>query len=332
MSMNVNSLVLGLFLFLVSFLITYLVRIWALNKKVIDQPNERSSHTIPTPRGGGIAVIVSWFIGIYILWLYNFIDQKLFLAFFAAWPIIIISFLDDVYKIKPITRFVVQAFSATLALIILGGKVSLDLGFYQIHSVWIVSPFALVFIVWFINLFNFLDGIDGYIAMEIIFLGVASSILFNNSVGYILAVATLGFLFWNWPKAKIFMGDVGSTFLGFNIAILAIYQQNEQSATTIQWIILTSVFWFDATVTLFRRWRNSEKLSQPHRKHAYQRIVQSGFSHFKTTLWALGLNIIAFVLAYFSEFFPLYKLFFLLVNVMVLYIVLKLVDKRKAFS
>ncbi|MDP4275203.1 MAG: glycosyl transferase, partial [Bacteroidota bacterium] len=194
------------------------------------------------------------------------------------------------------------------------------------------TSIAWVAIVWCINLFNFLDGIDGYISTEVIFIGGAVFLLSGDQTSLLLASATLGFLFWNWQKARIFMGDVGSTLLGFTIAVFAIYHQNHFLLSIPVWLILTSVFWFDATVTLLRRIRNKEQLSVAHRKHAYQRIVQAGFSHQKTVLWALGLNLIGLLFSWFAVQFEDLSWLFLLADILFLSGVMRYVDGKKAFG
>jgi UDP-N-acetylmuramyl pentapeptide phosphotransferase/UDP-N-acetylglucosamine-1-phosphate transferase len=319
-------------LFIISFLFTAIFRKLALKKSIIDIPNERSSHSIPTPRGGGIAIAITWFLGIAVLRYYNQIDRTLFLAFLAGLPLVITGFFDDVKNLKPWIKFIVQLFSAASGLYFIGGLDSIDLGVVILSDKWIFSVIAFVGIVWAINLFNFLDGIDGYLSTEIIFIGTAMFILFSDHLGLILAVSVLGFLYWNWEKARIFMGDVSSTLLGFNVAIFAVYYQNHNKASIVIWFILTSVFWFDATVTLIRRLLNKEKFNHAHRKHAFQRIVQAGFSHQKTVLWALLINIIGFGLICLSVKFEHFSLFFLAIDIILLLIVLRYIDKLKPFE
>ena len=316
---------------ILSYLLTFFVRKWAIHKSILDLPNDRSSHTIPTPRGGGIAVAAVWFLGLIILFWQGQIVKPLFFALLCGIPLSLIGFLDDVFNLKPATRFGIQLLSALAGLIILGGLQHVDVGFYTINWYWVLFPVALIGIIWSINLFNFLDGIDAYIGSESAFIGLSVYILFGDKLGLLLTSSVAGFLIWNWPKAKIFMGDVGSTLIGFIVAILAIYFENK-GGSIITFLILSSVFWFDATITLFRRWRNKEQLSQAHRKHAYQRIVQSGFGHQKTVLWSVGLNILGLILAFLSEKYPLYKLAFLCFDILILYITLKLVDRRNAFN
>ena len=183
-------------------------------------------------------------------------------------------------------------------------------------------------IIWFINLYNFLDGINGYAGSEAVFLALAGFVLFGGNHFLVLGVAVLGFLYWNWNKAKIFMGDVGSTLLGYNIAIFTIYYANEEATNFWIWIILFGLFWFDATLTLVRRKRNKEKLSQAHKKHAYQRLTQSGWSHFKVTNYSIGINLILFAIVYFVS-----NIFIAFVFALILLILtMKFVDSKKAFE
>lgn len=317
---------------LLSYSLTFFVRKWAINKSIVDVPNERSSHTIPTPRGGGIAIAISWFFGLIYFHFTDKIDQPLFLALLSGLPLALIGILDDMLNLKPGVRFLVQFLSAGLALYFLSGLQLLDFGLFAIEYQWLLVPIGIIAIIWAVNLFNFLDGIDGYISTEVVFVCIAFFIFSQNDITLILASAVIGFLIWNWPKAKIFMGDVGSTLLGFNVAILAIYYQNEMKFSILVSLILTSVFWFDATLTLLRRIKNKEKLNEAHRKHAYQRIVQSGFSHQRTILWALGLNFIGFGLAWLAMKFVEWNWIFLLIDLILLLFILRFIDKKKAFE
>jgi Fuc2NAc and GlcNAc transferase len=318
--------------FVLSSILTFLVRKIAIKKSIVDIPNERSSHTIPTPRGGGVAIVISWFIGISYLFYNKEIESNLFYALISGIFLVGVSFVDDIRSLSPKLRFFFQLLSSVLALCFLGGLRQLDAGCFVIENAYILTPIALVGILWFINLFNFLDGIDGYEASEIIFICLALFVLFGDNTALILVLACFGFLLWNWQKAKIFMGDVGSTLLGFNIAVFAIYYQNEGVVSVANIMILSSVFWFDATLTLYRRWRNKEQLSVAHKKHAYQRIVQAGFSHQKTVLCSVLLNLIGFVLVYLSLQYSKYVLAFLFADVLILWVVVKMIDKKKKFK
>jgi Fuc2NAc and GlcNAc transferase len=318
--------------FAISFVLTFLVRKWAIRKSILDHPNERSSHSVPTPRGGGIAITVAWFAGLLYFRIKHQIDPNLFLALLSGILLSIIGFIDDIINLKPGIKFLSQFICAATGLFFLSGLKGIDVGSISFENKWIFTPLALVGIIWCINLFNFLDGIDGYISVEIIFIGLSVFLLFGDNIALLLTFAVVGFLFWNWQKAKIFMGDVCSTLLGYNVAIFAIYYQNTNKSSLIIWLILTSVFWLDATVTLFRRIKNKEKLSTAHRKHAFQRIVQAGFSHQKTVLWMLLLNLIGFGFVLLSLQSPKFEIFYLIVDVVFLLFILKYVDKKKPFE
>lgn len=325
-------LALLLLVFLISFLGVYLYYKFALKKAILDLPNERSSHNIPTPRGGGIVIAIMWFLTISILFIINKIDNRIYFALLCGVPISATGLVDDLVTISPKSRLIVQIISASLAVIALGGLKTIDLGCCNFNSIIFISSLAIIGIVWFTNLFNFLDGIDGYISAEILFICTAVFLLFNLSLPLFLAAATLGFLVWNWQPAKIFMGDVGSTLLGFTIAVFAIYYQNNGDSSIIIWLMITSLFWFDATFTLFRRWSNGETLSKAHKKHAYQRIVQSGFSHQKTVIFSTIINLFILGLAWLAILIPTYSLLFLIINIVFLYITTKLVDNRFPFA
>lgn len=317
---------------LLSFGLTWLVRRLAIRESIMDIPNGRSSHTVPTPRGGGVAVAIAWFTGLTVLFVSGRVEKSLLFALLSGIPLTLIGFADDVFNLKPGVRFIIQAICAALALFFLGGLQNFLTFLPHFPALVLSTAIAWVAIVWCINLFNFLDGIDGYISTEVIFIGGAAFLLSGDSAALLLAAATLGFLFWNWQKAKIFMGDVGSTLLGFTVAVLAIYHQNRFLLSIPVWLILTSVFWYDATLTLLRRIRNREQLSVAHRKHAYQRIVQAGFSHQKTVLWALGLNLIGLLFAWLAVQFEDLSWLFLLADILLLYGVMRYVDGKKAFG
>jgi Fuc2NAc and GlcNAc transferase len=274
---------------ILSAFLTYLIRFIALKKAILDIPNHRSSHQTPTPRGGGLAIVIAFFGAL--LWMYNTedIDPKLFYALLTSLPIALTGFLDDIVNLPASGRLIIQVLSAAAAL-------------YFLNLEWYLFVFGLFLVVWFTNLFNFLDGIDGYVSVETLFITVAAYLFFHNPLFLILGASVAGFLPFNWQKASIFMGDVGSTFIGFVIAVFFLYY-----ATTIEnvfiWLLLTSPFWFDATYTLIRRFLNGEKITQAHRKHLFQRAVQSGFSHRSVTLGLLGIDLLLLgVLLFWGEY------------------------------
>ena len=313
--------------FLVSLTLTYFIKNYAIKKSLVDIPNDRSSHTTPTPHGGGIAIAITWFIGLSYLFYINDIDSSLYLALMVGVIISVVSYFDDLFELSAKLRLSVQALVAFLGLYFLGGFESFDFGLFSVENQFFTNIFAFLMIIWFINLYNFLDGIDGYAGSEATFLSIAAFILFGGSHFLVLAVAVLGFLVWNWYKAKIFMGDVGSTLLGYNVAIFTIYYANQESSNLWIWIILFGIFWFDATLTLFRRYKNGERLSQAHKKHAYQRLTQSSLTHDRVVMFSILLNIVLFGLVYFiPNIFIAFS-----ISLVVLYAIIKYIDKKKAF-
>ena len=286
-------------LFLISFSFTYFIKEYAIKKSLVATVNERSSHTVPTPHGGGIAVSITWFIGLIYLYINDQIDPALFYALIIGAVIAVVGLIDDIVELSPKLRMIVFALVGFAGLYIIGGLDTITFGLFDISNPIITSIIAMLIILWYINLTNFIDGIDSYLAMKFIFLSVAGLILFGGAHFAVLGVSVLGFLYWNWHKAKIFMGDVGSTLLGYIIAIITIYYANIEATNLWIWVTLYGVFWFDATVTLVRRLLNGEKPSVPHRKHAYQRLTQAGWSHSKVTLYATLLNLVIFSFVYF---------------------------------
>lgn len=327
----IKIIVLSIILVSISFGLTFLIKKVALRLKIIDIPNQRSSHVIPTPRGGGLAIVITWYIGISILFYLEFIERNLYFALICGVLLAIISLIDDVINLKPIFRLFTQVITAIGAFIFLKGIDSIFIAGFEIDYWFIIYPISIIGIVWFINLFNFLDGIDAYASIEAVCVALGLYIFTGNIVTVVLIVSVLGFLFWNWPKAKIFMGDVGSTQLGFILIVLGIYFHNENQFSIIQWLILTSPFWFDATFTLFRRWRNKEKLSQAHKKHVYQRLVQSGFSHLRVDVYLIGVNIVLLGFVYSAFNFSKFIILFFFLTILLMYSVTKWVDKRKEF-
>jgi len=310
-----------------SFVLTYIIKEHSLKNSLVAEVNERSSHSVPTPHGGGIAIAITWFISLTYLFYTNRVESSLYYALMVGIVISVVSYLDDLYDISAKVRLVVQSIVAIGGLVALGGLHSIDFGFFSIDNQVATNIFAFLGIVWFINLYNFLDGIDGYAGSEAIFLGIAGYILFGGLHFLVLIASVLGFLVWNWDKAKIFMGDVGSTLLGYNIAIFSIYYTNQNPKNLWIWIVLSALFWFDATLTLYRRYRKKEKLSQAHRKHAYQRLVQAGWSHQRVVLFSIVVNCLLVSLIYFLK--PMWIAF--LLSLFILYAIVRFVDYKKSF-
>lgn len=299
-----------------------------MKKSLVATVNERSSHTVPTPHGGGIAVSITWFIGLIYLYMNNQIESSLFFALIIGAVIAVVGLIDDIVELSPKLRMIVFALVGATGLYIIGGLDTITFGLFSISNPIITSVIAMLLILWYINLTNFIDGIDSYLAMKFIFLSVAGLIFFGGAHFAVLGVSVLGFLYWNWHKAKIFMGDVGSTLLGYTIAIITIYYANIEASNLWIWVTLYGVFWFDATITLIRRKLNGEKLTEAHRKHAYQRLTQAGWSHSKVTLYATILNLVIFAFVY---FIPNVAISFAL-SLVLLYAAYRFVEAKKKFE
>jgi Fuc2NAc and GlcNAc transferase len=311
----------------ISFLLTWYVKRWAIKHVMIDIPNERSSHSSPTLCFGVISIVMAFYAGLFYIYFKGHLEQDLFFALLPGLGLALVGIFDDLRDLSPSVRFIIQFICSGVALYFLGGFHSL----FGDSFGWFWSFTALIGFVWFINLFNFLDGSDGYASMEAISITLALWIFSGTSVFLLLVFSVGGFLYWNWPRAKIFMGDAGSTTLGFILVVLGIHLHNSGSLNFLFWIMLTALFWFDASVTLLRRILNKERLSHAHKNHIFQRAIQGGFSHLKTMLIGLCLNIVSFMVCF--AVWEKYCSFLtgLLLILIILWLVMKYVDKRFAF-
>lgn len=300
---------------LLSWGLTGLVRRYTFRRGILDIPNARSSHLVATPRGGGLAMVVVFLASLLLLALQGAVGAKTAVALIGGGLLVAgVGWLDDRRGLPPGTRAVVQGLAALWALGWLGGLPSLDLGVTRLFLGPVGFLLGLVGIVWCINLYNFMDGIDGLAGAEAVTVaGMAALLLAGKKaglfpaagatgiaaeaagialVGALLVPAAAGFLAWNWPPAKIFMGDVGSGFLGFTFGTLAVASENSGALPLVVWVLLLGVFVVDATATLLRRIRRGERWTEAHRTHAYQLAVQARWTHKQATLAVLGINLL----------------------------------------
>jgi len=264
-------------------------------------PNHRSSHQKITPQGGGGGVVLSTslvglLVVIFFSWDFGF--WLLGLGFMIA----VVGFRDDTHHVAAYWRFMIQLALAMILLAILGHMPALSLwGNWQLTGV-LLSIALLFAAVWWINLFNFMDGIDGLAAAQALFmlLAIAGLLLWQHGWLWhkpewffllILASAIMGFLWLNWPPAKIFMGDVGSTYVAFVVFAITLYVIKQAYISYGTVLILAAVFVTDATVTLLRRMCTGERWYEAHRTHAYQKLSQSWQSHKAVTLFVASINI-----------------------------------------
>ena len=317
---------------IISFILTYIIKQYAVRNKMIVIPNARSLHDLPTPKGGGVAIVITWYAGISTLFFSGIIEKNLFFALLSGALLAVVSLIDDIKGLKPVIRLIVQFMTAILAFYFLNGLRPLVIPQLNINYNYIIYPIAIIGMVWFINLFNFMDGVDGFASLEALIICAVFFVFTWGMVAILLIACITGFLYWNWPKASIFMGDVGSTQLGFILVVLGIYYHNTFEFSILNWIMLTSPFWFDATLTLFRRWRNGEKLSEAHRKHVYQRIVQAGSSHQKVNFFLLLVNIVIVILIILYREFKVLQIPLFIITLTAFYILTKQVDKKVPFT
>jgi Fuc2NAc and GlcNAc transferase len=265
---------------------------------VLDIPNERSSHTVPTPRMGGVPMVAAAVLA-FGCWAFLAAGEMFSLkglpsSFLFAFMMSVLGFWDDLSPLSPLTRFLIQFFGAIMFLWAWTGlfpKVPIGSQILP-QFLWILA--GAVWVVWMLNLYNFMDGIDGLAGGEA---AVAASFFFllfawHGESGWAVAnlfvvAASMGFLVHNWPPARVFMGDAGSSFLG---AFFGIQSVIAAITTPIPFPVLVlpfSNFILDTTFTLFRRMCRGEKWYLAHRSHIYQRMTNLGMSHKEVTIFEL---------------------------------------------
>ena len=231
--------------------------------------------------------------------------------------------LDDHFRLPVRVRLLIHFAAAGWALWQLDGMGPLNLGWIVWDWGWLGQLVALVGLVWMINLYNFMDGIDGIAGVEAICVSGSGALLMSwkdlptlASLAMVLAAASAGFLIWNWPPARIFMGDAGSGFLGFVFGVLAISSAKERSWLLWPWLILLSVFIVDSMLTLARRLIAGARWYEAHRSHAYQHGARRHRSHLKVTLAVAAINVVwLFPLAWGASVWPTAGPFFVVIAV-----------------
>ncbi|NWB49456.1 MULTISPECIES: glycosyltransferase family 4 protein [Pseudomonas] len=283
----------------VSFLGTGALRKYALVRSLIDIPNARSSHSVPTPRGGGVAIVLSFLIALPVLAWTDAVAWPMALALLGAggW-IAIIGFLDDHGHIAARWRLLAHFAGAIWALFWIGGMAPINLFGHEFSLGWFGYVIAAFYLVWMLNLYNFMDGIDGLASVEAICACVGACLVYwiaGHTIlaiaPLVLAMAVLGFLVWNFPPAKIFMGDAGSGFLGIVLAVMSLYAAWTSPLFLWAWLILLGVFIVDASFTLIRRLLRGDKVYEAHRSHGYQYASRKYGSHRAVTLAIAAINL-----------------------------------------
>jgi len=301
-----------------SFFLVVAIRWYALRRKKLDVPNDRSSHSMPTPRGGGIA-IVSVTLALLLLGTGNQADIRFtrVIAFIIAGILIAaIGLIDDWWKTPSAKIRLMAHFAVALAFTVASGVIT-ELYIPALGDLYLGPvPGGVMTLFWLaglINVYNFMDGSDGLAGTQAFLGGSAWSLIFFLEgqetlalLSGLIAATSLGFLAMNTPPAKIFMGDVGSTFLGFSLSALTVTAFTEMGnpRLLVTGILIVGVFVFDATFTIFRRMRNGENLLEAHCSHLYQRLIKLGHSHATVCArygFLMALSALVGLLYYFSD-------------------------------
>ena len=295
--MSREGLPLALGAALLSWLLTGAALRFAVRKSLMDIPGRRSSHTRPTPRGGGLAIDFTTLSGFLVLGWTGQLAWTIIWGLLGAGALVsLIGFADDLGEIGVGWRLVAHFVAAAWLLAWLGGLPPLPVLGVVRDLGWFGNVLAALYLAWLINLTNFMDGIDGIASVEVITVclgGVVAGRVVAPATSQwapaaVLASATLGFLGWNWPPAKIFMGDAGSGFVGLMLGALSLQAGLEAPMLFWAWVILLGVFVVDATATLTIRVTRGQKVYQAHRSHAYQHAARRWGSHRSVTV-AVGL-------------------------------------------
>lgn len=298
----ITELWIALFVLVGSALLTAGLRVYGM-KRLLDQPNARSSHTRPVPRGGGLAIVMSFLAAIGVLFALAPAASEpsvhaLFVVLLAAGAAVAaVGYWDDHVPVRARWRLAVHLSAAAFAVALIGPVRIIPLGFTTLElPTWLGVLLSVLALTWLLNLYNFMDGIDALAGLEAVSVAlvVAGLAIWHAAATpglTALAAASAGFLLWNWPPARLFMGDVGSGFLGFVLGVYALHSVQAAAHWLWVWIIVLAVFWTDATVTLLRRAVARQPLYAAHRTHAYQHLARRLNAHRPVSLGALALNL-----------------------------------------
>ena len=286
-------------IFVASLMLTGVLCKYAVRLNLIATPIERSAHHEPIPTGGGLSISLLFSLATLCCYFVGLISADEFLALSGAFLIGLLGLADDVVSLRLRWRLSVQFLAAIWSVYWLGGVAPINFGFFVLSYPLILSILGVMALVWLLNLYNFMDGIDGLAGSQLLFVSAMIYVLAMNNedqvVGMLSAVliaAGAGFLVWNWPPAKIFMGDAGSSFIGYSLGIMALLSMHHESLAVWTWFILLGVFVVDSMATLCNRFLLGSNWYEGHASHAYQNAAKSYKSHSKVTITVLAINVI----------------------------------------
>ena len=285
---------------LLSWVLTACMRRYALKSRLLDVPNERSSHAIPTPRGGGVAVVVSFLLIAVVLGQADLLAPRLLAAVLGSGVLVaLVGYLDDRAALPARWRFLAHGIASICSLWLMNGIPPVPVLGHDINLGWFGLALAAVYLVWMVNLYNFMDGIDGIAGIEAITVSFGGAVCWWLATGtphwhlpVLFAACVAGFLVWNYPPAKIFMGDAGSGFIGMVLGLFSLWTAQQTTQVFWCWFILLGCFMVDATTTLIRRVRRGDKFHEAHRSHAYQYASRVHRSHKVVSLAVGAINLI----------------------------------------
>jgi|SRR5690625_484595 len=294
--MSTGHVLIFLFAAAMTAVLTVPVRLWLLRRQMLDWPDARRSHSRPTPRGGGAAIAGS-LVAAWLVWPQAFAEWRLPMV--AVLLMALIGWMEDRFSLAARWRFLAQVVAAAALAAGVGGIHSVQMGSLAIHAPWLWTPLAVVAVVWLINLHNFMDGSDGMAACQGLWTGLAMALLFRHAgqlslaaFGLAAAGAWGGFLFWNRPPARVFMGDSGSLALGAMAAACAVVGASSGAVSIWLSFMVASVFVVDATATLVLRVVRGQRWYTAHRQHAYQQLLVFGWSHGQVAALYLLINLL----------------------------------------
>lgn len=285
--MSLADGVLLLTIFFLALVCSYLIARYAVELGLLDIPNARSFHSQPIPRGGGLGIAFSYALAINYLFFIETIEFSVWASLCSSGLLLlIVGYIDDRNHISARWRLLAQLIAVLVGLFFLGSLPDIQIFTWHFSFEWLLYAIVVFFALWWINLFNFMDGIDGIAAIQGLSILCSSIILIqffstdpsNMASAQLLllslVVSILGFLLINWSPARVFMGDAGSTFLAYALLCLALYCFKEELLSVWSWLILVSYFLVDASYTLIRRILTGQVWYEAHRSHAYQRGAQ----------------------------------------------------------
>lgn len=281
------------------------------HNRLLDLPVARSAHLVPTPRGGGLAIVTAVLLfAVYLTWSGS-VGAREFAVLLCALPVAITGFIDDLKGLPVRIRLPIHLLSAFVALTLLGPVPE------PFFSGWLLIPgffqslLLMLALVWLLNLYNFMDGIDSLAAAQTLFVsGAAGIMLFyqQTELAWVCAglfVACLGFLTLNLPPARLFMGDVGSTFIGFFIGLIALISHYQGTLSVWVWVLLMGSFIADTTYTLIQRIASGQRATEAHNLHAYQHLSRRTGSHARVVMIYSAVNLTWLLpMAWFAVIYP----------------------------